>query len=286
MSRTPDNNTPASSLETLREALQSGTMRQVRRQVNALNPAEIADLLESLPPAQREIVWELVATEDEGDVLVELNEKVRASLISEMDSKELVAAVATMDLDDLADLIAELPEAVNREVLRSLDTSDRLRLQSVLKYDEDSAGGLMNPDTITVRADVSLDVVLRYLRMRKELPAGTDAVFVVSRSGDYLGSLYLMNLITSDPNEAVSAVMDTSVPAINANAEAAQVATIWLRLPLSTMPASSSAESTSTTSSTSYARKRATRCSAWPVSMKTTICSRQLASVPDADRFG
>jgi len=131
----------SSSLEVLRDALDSGAMRQVRRLVSALNPAEIADLLESLPLAQREIVWELVAPEDEGDVLVELNDEVRGGLLSRMDSADIVAAAGRLDLDDLADLLAELPEAVNREVLRSLDLSDRLRLQSVLEYDEDSAGG-------------------------------------------------------------------------------------------------------------------------------------------------
>jgi magnesium transporter len=227
MNRVSDNSLPPTSLESLLDALQSGAMRQVRRLVNALNPAEIADLLEALPPAQRDIVWELVATHDEGDVLVELNDEVRASLISGMDSDELVAAAAKLDLYYLADLFAELPEAVNREVLRSLDASDRLRLQSVLEYDEDSAGGLMNPDTITVRADVSLDVVLRYLRMRKELPAGTDAVFVVNRQGDYLGYLYITALITSNPNESVGAVMDSSLPAIDAGTTATQVATMF-----------------------------------------------------------
>jgi magnesium transporter len=216
-----------SSLEVLRNALDSGRMRQVRGLVSALNPAEIADLLESLPLPQREIVWELVAPEDEGDVLVELNEDVRSSLISRMDSEDIVAAAANLDIDDLADLLAELPEAVNREVLRSLDSSDRIRLQSVLKYDEDSAGGLMNPDTITVRGDVTVDVVLRYLRMRGELPAGTDAVFVVSRNGNYRGSLPITALITGDPEQTVSQIMDTGVPSIPATMEAHQVATLF-----------------------------------------------------------
>lgn len=227
MTGAPESTAASSSLEALREALETGTMRQVRRLVNALQPAEIADLLESLPPTQREIVWELVLPEDEGDVLVELNDEVRSSLISGMDAQALVAAATNLDLDDLADLIAELPEAVNREVLRSLDMSDRLRLQSVLKYDEDSAGGLMNPDTITVRDDVTLEVVLRYLRMRKEIPADTDAVFVVNRKGDYLGSLFITRLITADPEEPVSAVMDRDVPAIEASTDAAHVATMF-----------------------------------------------------------
>jgi len=217
----------SSSLQALQEALESGTMRRVRRLVNALNAAEIADLLESLPPTQREVVWELIAAEDEGDVLVELNEEVRASLMQSMETAELVAATANLDLDDLADLIAELPEAVNREVLRSLDASDRQRLQAVLRYDEDSAGGLMNPDTVTVRSDVTLEVVLRYLRIRGALPEGTDAVFVVNRQGDYLGALPLTRLLTSEPDANVADVMSTEQPAIDANLEADRVATLF-----------------------------------------------------------
>jgi magnesium transporter len=219
--------TSLSSLEALQEALESGTMRRVRRLVNALNAAEIADLLESLPPTQREVVWELIAAEDEGDVLVELNEEVRASLIGSMETAELIAATANLDIDDLADLIADLPEAVNREVLRSLDASDRQRLQAVLRYDEDSAGGLMNPDTVTVRSDVTLEVVLRYLRMRGNLPEGTDAVFVVNRGGDYLGALPLTRLLTADPESNVADVMTTEQPAIEADLEADRVATLF-----------------------------------------------------------
>ena len=227
MNRTPEASPVPTSLQALQEALETGAMRQLRRMVNALNPAEIADLLESLPPPQREIVWELIATEDEGDVLVELNDEVRATLIGAMKPEELVAAAANLEIDDLADLIAELPEAVNREVLRSLDASDRMRLQSVLLYDEDSAGGLMNPETVTVRADVTLEVVLRYLRMRGELPDGMDAVFVVSRTGDYIGSLPLTRLVTADLEATVADVVDKNLPAIDTKMEAAQVATLF-----------------------------------------------------------
>ena len=221
------NTAPSSVLETLRDALETGSLRRVKRLLSALQPAEIADLLESLPLAQRKVVWEMVAPEDDGDVLVELNEDVRNGLISDMDSGELVAAAANLDLDDLADLLAELPEAVTREVLRSLDSSDRLRLQAVLKYDVDSAGGLMDPDTVTVRGDVTVEVVLRYLRMRRELPAGTDALFVVGRNGDYRGCLLITRLITSDQEETVDAIMDTEIPSIDASTDAAQVATLF-----------------------------------------------------------
>ena len=217
----------SAQLEALHEALDSGAMRQVRGLILALHPAEIADLLESLPPPQRGIVWELVDTEDEGEVLVSLNEEVRATLMQEMDSEELIAAVAGLDLDDLADLFTELPETVNRELLKSLDQSDRLRLQTVLRYDEDSAGGLMDPDTLTVRSDVTVEVVLRYLRMRGKIPEGTDAIFVVSRQGEYKGCLFITAMLIADPEQRVSSLMDTESRAIDANTTAAGVALIF-----------------------------------------------------------
>ena len=156
-------------LEALKRALDQGTMRQVHRLVNSLHPAEVASLLESLPPTQREVVWELVDPELEGDVLVELNDEVRAGLIRDMDTEELVAAAEGLEVDDLADLLSELPETVNQQVLRSMDSQDRERLHAGLGFDEDTAGGLMNTDTVSVRPDVTLETVLRYRRMRGEM---------------------------------------------------------------------------------------------------------------------
>ena len=157
-------------LSALRDALDSGTLRQAHRMVNALHPAEIALLLESLPPQQREVVWEFVDPELEGGVLVELNDGVRQALIEGMEAEELVAAAEGMEVDDLADLVGDLPETVTLQLLRAMDQQDRERLRTVLAWPEDSAGGLMNTDTVSVRADVTLEVVLRYLRMRGELP--------------------------------------------------------------------------------------------------------------------
>ena len=227
MNRAQEQLTQSTRLANLRTALDSGTMRQVRQLVRTLNAAEVADLLESLPIAEREIVWELVDSEDEGDVLVELNDEVRNTLISSMDSDQIVAAATNLDLDDLADLLADLPESIYAEVLRSLDASDRLRVQAVLRYDEDSAGGLMNADTVTVRPDATVEVVLRYLRMRHEIPAGTDALFVVDRDGAYLGCLFITRLLTSHPEQTVSQIMDVEVPAIHAEEEASQVVTLF-----------------------------------------------------------
>ena len=134
-------NDRATRLASLRAALESGTLRGAQRMINALHPAEIAHLLESLPPQQRELAWELVERELDGDVLIELSEEVRAELIDEMDTHEIVAAAEGLDLDDLADLLAELPEAVTRQVLKSMDQQDRVRLTAVLAYPEDTAGG-------------------------------------------------------------------------------------------------------------------------------------------------
>jgi magnesium transporter len=226
VSAEPQNRRP-SHLEALKKALDQGTMRQVHRHVNAMHPAEIASLLESLPQPQRELVWDLVDPELSGDVLVELNEEVRAGLIREMETEELVAATEGLEVDDLADLLRDLPEAVNQQVLRSLDAQDRERLNAVLAYEEDTAGGLMNTDTVSVRPDVTLETVLRYLRMRGEVPDRTDALFVVNRSDRYLGVLHVTRLLTADPERTVGEVMDTEVEGIAPETPASEVATLF-----------------------------------------------------------
>src|SRR5512145_2800014 len=215
-----------SHLEALQRALDQGTMRQVHRHVNSMHPAEIASLLESLPQPQRELVWDLVDPEFEGDVLVELNEEVRAGLIREMETEELVAAAEGLEVDDLADLLRDLPEAVNQRVLRSLDAQDRERLNSVLAYEADTAGGLMNTDTVSVRPDVTLETVLRYLRMRGDIPERTDRLFVVNRHDRYLGALDVTRLLTVDPERTVGETMNVDVAGIAPEADAAAVAAL------------------------------------------------------------
>jgi magnesium transporter len=214
-------------LETLRQALGQGAGRQVHRLVNSMHPAEIASLLESLPPAQREVVWDLVDPEIEGDVLVELNEEVRADLISDMEAEDLVAATGNLEVDDLADLLGDLPEHVHQQVLRSMDSRDRERLNAVLAWEPDTAGGLMNTDTVSVRPDVTLETVLRYLRMRGDVPDNTDSLFVVNRHDRYLGSLDLTRLLTEDPERAVGEVMDAEAPRITPAMPAGEVASLF-----------------------------------------------------------
>lgn len=214
----------ARQLKLLSEALDSGRLGPVRRLVNTLSPAEIGNLLESLPPGKREMVWGLVEAEDDGEVLLHVGEDVRESLIADMDQDELVAAVEDLDIDDLADLMEDLPDQVIEEVLKSMDRENRDRLEQVLSYDEDSAGRLMNPDVVTVRADVSVDVVLRYLRLRGELPEHTDHLFVVSRRRQYLGRISLAALLTNDASTPVNQLVDDEQPAVPVDTSATEVA--------------------------------------------------------------
>lgn len=213
------------NLELLRQQLDSGRMRSARVMVNSLHPSELARLLESLPLKKRAVLWEIVDPEIEGDVLVEVAEEVRDGLIEGMPIEELIAAAEGMEVDDLADLLVDLPETVTQEVLQSLDKQDQERLQQVLAYDEDSAGGLMNVDIVTVRPDVTLEVVARYLRFVGEISDGTDSIFVVNRDNGYIGSLYLSRLLTTDPDEMVANVMSTDIMPIPAQTPSAEV--VW-----------------------------------------------------------
>ncbi|SFF48721.1 magnesium transporter [Fontimonas thermophila] len=212
------------ALRRLRERLAGGKMLQIKRALHALNPAEIANLLVSLPPRERMLVWEMVSPEDDGEVLLHVPESVRTGLIRQMDTAELVKAAEELEIDDLADFLEHLPETVTQQVLKALDADDRARLERVLAYEPDTAGGLMNTDTVTVRPDVSLDVVQRYLRLRGELPPHTDALFVVDRYGAYLGALPLDKILTRAPEELVANVMERETPAIPAGESAHDVA--------------------------------------------------------------
>ena len=214
-------------LELLSIALHSGTAEQVRHLLASLHPAEIGDLLESLPHDPREILWELVAADIKGEVLMEVNEEVRAGLIEDMEPAQLVAITESLDTDDLADLLHDLPGAVIHELLYSMDKQNRHRLEAVLSYPDDTAGGLMDLDIVTVRANVTLDVVLRYLRLRGTIPDLTDSLMIVDRLDRYQGVLSLATLLTSDPDSSVAEVMDHDVEGISANMKDVDVARLF-----------------------------------------------------------
>src|SRR5690606_2499527 len=214
----------ARQLRLLSDALDSGRLGPVRRLVNTLSPAEIGNLLESLPPAKRTVVWGLVDPEDDGEVLVHVGDEVREGLLAEMDPDEIVAAVEDLDIDDLADLVEDLPDTVIDEVLKSMDRDNRERLEQALSYPEDTAGRLMNPDVVTVRTDTTVDVVLRYLRLRGELPEHTDHLYVVSRRHQYLGRIALQSLLTREANTPINQLLDDTQPAIDVDESAGSVA--------------------------------------------------------------
>ncbi len=214
----------AQQLRTLAEALESGRLGPVKRLANSLTPPEVGNLLESLPPAKRLIVWKLVDAEIDGEVLLHVNDEVRESLLAEMDPDEILAAAGSLETDDLVELLGDLPNALTDQVLRSMDIENRERLEHMLTYPEDTAGRLMNTDVVTVRADVSIDVVLRYLRLRGEVPRDTNFIYVISRRRQYLGQLAVSALLTSDPETLVNRVMDDSQAPVRADTSESEVA--------------------------------------------------------------
>ena len=207
--------------------IESGSFNAAKSILQAMHPAEIADLLESQPGHKRQLVWRMVSQELEGEVLMELGDEVRESLVTDMDTEQLRLISEHLDLDDLADFVQSLPEQLNRELLAHMDFQDRHRLESVLSYPEDSAGGLMDLDTITVRADVTLDVVLRYLRRRGQMPKHTDRLTVVDRFGYYLGSLPLRRLLTHETSTIVDEVMRDDDPVIHVDQPDTEVARLF-----------------------------------------------------------
>lgn len=219
-----------SPLEQLGDALEDGRLEPVRRLVGGLAPAETAHLVESLPPEQRAVLWQLIDPRREADVLQYLGDDLQEQYLRARSPDQLAAMLGGLDADDLADLLQRLPEQVTREVLAFMDHRDRHRVEQVLSYPEDSAGGLMNTDTITVRPNTTLDVVLRYLRRYRDIPDMTDALFVVNRTDEFIGLLPLRRLLVSDPNSTVRELMDTDLEPIRADQSAAEVATLFERL--------------------------------------------------------
>ena len=184
-----------------------GVLANLRSTLDGLHPADVAHILEALPLDERLFVWDLVKAEREGDILVETSDAVRESLIASMDAPELVAAAATLDTDELAELAPDLPREVVEAVKKSLDPEEREQLRQAMSYEEDMVGALMDFEMVDVRPDVTLEVVMRYLRRFDELPANTDQVFVVDREDKLLGVLPTNVILGTDEDRLVSEVM-------------------------------------------------------------------------------
>jgi len=201
-------------LSRLDGAIDSVTLNQVRHTLNNLSPPDIAHQLETAPPKFRRILWELVDPEISGEVLQELSDEIQLEFLDEMDSAEVASLTEGLDVDDIVDILQQLPDRVIPEVLQAMSIQDRQRVESVLTYDEDTAGGLMDTEVITVRPDITVDVVLRYLRRFEEIPEITDNLFVVNRDDTFVGNLPIGLLLTSPPTTTVREVMNTEIRAI------------------------------------------------------------------------
>ena len=182
-------------------------LAELQRRLEALHPADIAYILEALPLDERRLVWDLVDAEHNGEILLEVSDSVRESLIQAMDKAELLAAAESLDTDEIADIAADLPRDVITELLTTLDAQKRALLQSALAYPEDTVGALMDFEMVTIRADVTLEVALRYLRRLGELPDHLDKLFVIDHDDAIIGVLPLKRLLTTDPEVSVAAVM-------------------------------------------------------------------------------
>ncbi|NVK38716.1 MAG: magnesium transporter [Gammaproteobacteria bacterium] len=226
-----------SKLVHLGAALESGALAQVRRILNSdLQAADVAHLLESSPPKERNLLWELIDEENEGEVLQHLNDELQSWLLNRMSVEEVANAMSDLDTDDVADLLQILPDTVTQEVLTTMDSQDRARIEAILSYPEDSAGGLMNTDTVTVRPDITLEVVLRYLRRHRALPDMTDNLLVVNRRDEFIGVLPINKILVSDPDTTVREVMNTDVITIRADMPDTQVAQLFERHDLISAP--------------------------------------------------
>ncbi len=216
------------SLQNLMISLEASDYDEAKHQIKKLHPGEVALLLEAIQPKDRSILWPSIQISIQGEILKEVSEDVQSQLISEMTVDSLVKATEKLDTDDLADIVPNMPESAVHSLLLTLDFKHRERLNKILSYPEDSAGGLMNTDFITVRPDVSIRAVIRYLRLLKEMPVDTDQVFVVDRDFNYLGSLLITSLLTEEPEQMVETLInnDFSKP-VSADTDEAEVALLF-----------------------------------------------------------
>ena len=216
-------------LQQVNDALGSGMFVYVRKLLQNMPAFDLALILESSPSKSRTILWQLIDPDHHGEVLEELNEEVRKGILKNINPEKLAAVAEGMDIDDLAEVLRTLPDSVYNEVLDSMDTQDRGRVEAALSFEEDTAGGIMNTDTITIRPDVTVDVVLRYLRLKGELPEATDSFYVVDRQDHFIGAVSLSAIVTAKPEVVISTLIDEEIEAIYADTPENEVAQLFER---------------------------------------------------------
>lgn len=217
MSQRDHNHSLNQSLKAFSDALQSGRFVRMRRLLASLHPAETAHLLESLPPTERKVCWPIISPDLRGEVLSYIGEDVRTDLMTGMDIADLLNATEDLETDDVVDILQDLPGHVMQEVLRAMDSQRRRRIEAILAYPEDTAGGLMNTDVVTVRSDITLEAVLRYLRIYTDLPENTDSLYVVDHKDKYLGTLRLSQVVSRSRSLTVREAMSHQIDPIPAN---------------------------------------------------------------------
>ena len=220
----------------LDRAIDSDTLNQIKLDLNNLSPPDIAHQLEVAPPRYRHILWRLIDKDTSGAVLHDLSDEFQSEFLTKMDGAEVALLTQGLNVDDVVDILQHLPEQVIPEVLKAMSVQDRQRVETVLVFDEKTAGGLMDTDIITVRPDISVDVVLRYLRRFNQIPDTTDNLFVVSRNDAFIGNLPIGKLLTSSPSTMVVDAMNTDVKAINIGLLDSEVATRFQRYNLISAP--------------------------------------------------
>jgi len=214
-------------LQQVNKALGSGMFVHVRKLLQNMPAYDIALILESSHPKSRAVLWQLIDVDNHGEVLEELNEEVRKGILKNIRPEKLAEVAEGMDVDDLAEVLRTLPDSVYREVLNAMDSQDRGRVEAALSFEEDTAGGIMNTDTITIRPDVTVDVVLRYLRLRGNLPEATDSFYVVDRKNHFIGAVSLAAIITAKPEIIISTLINKDIEAIQAHLSDSDVAQLF-----------------------------------------------------------
>ena len=223
-------------LQAVNDALDTGVFARVKRLQQQLTADDMADLIESSPPKARALLWNLIAVEERGEILDALSDEIAHQFAMEMEPEQLADALSGLDTDDLADILGDLPDQLSDRVLRSMDAQDQYRVKQALSYPEDQAGGLMNTDTVTVRPDVSVDVVLRYLRMRGELPENTNNLYVVNRDDVLLGVVSLQSLVVNNADDIIVDVMQDRADRIAVDTPDSEVAQIFEKYDLLSAP--------------------------------------------------
>lgn len=237
MPETLEQPTVSTQLQAINDALSSGMYVHVRKMLQHMPSADIALLLESTPSKSRGVLWQLLDPDFHGDVLEELSEDVRNGIMRHMVPETLADALEDLDTDDLAEMLHGLPDKVVHDVLQSMDSQDRTRAEQALSYGEGTAGFIMNTDTITLRPEVTIEVILRYLRLKHEIPEGTDTLYVTNRHDKLIGTVSLTKLLTSDPEITVEEVMDDEPEPIPVEMDEGEVAKLferhdWLSAPV------------------------------------------------------